>query len=96
MGINAGTGVAARPTGTDRHTSGALEAWGGIVSGHVEDWADALDTTPEAFLTACDGVELLFDTAKQNDRKDRDRPTDPALRCVAMSAEAAESVADRV
>lgn len=96
MSIDAGTGVANRSKGVDRHTSGDLEAWGGIMSGHVSDWSEALDTTPEAFLKACESVELLVDTAEQNNQKDRDRPTDPALRCVAMMKKQAETVAARV
>lgn len=90
-------GLSARTTGVESHSSGDLEAWGGIVSGHVTDWADRLDVTPERFLDACDEVEILFDTAtEKGSGKKRDRPTDPALRSVAMTAEAAETVAERL
>jgi len=52
--------------------------------------------TPERLLQACEDVDLLFDTAEQNGSKDRDCPTGPALRCVAVTDEAAEAVANRI
>ena len=101
MGISAGTGRSARSVGVEKYTSGDLEAWGGIVSGHVADWVEALGTTPERFLAACDDVDVLVDTSEakgfsKGRSKEQDRTDDPALRCVAMTADAAEAVADRL
>jgi len=72
-----------------------LHVWGGIVSARVADLADALDATPEQLLDALEesGVEPLTDTAKQK-RQERDRPTDPALRSIALTTEALETLRD--
>jgi hypothetical protein len=72
-----------------------LHVWGGIVSARVADLADALDATPEELLEALEesGVEPLTDTAKQK-RQERDRPTDPALRSIALTTEALETLRD--
>ena len=66
---------------------GEIHVWGGIVSGRVAHLAGALETTPGALLDAVDaaGVTPMVDTAKQNGRKDRDRPTDPEKRCLAFT-----------
>ena len=64
---------------------GEISAFGGIASGRVTAWADALDATPEAIIRAADAVPPLMDTAKQKRRKKRDRPTAPDLRCIAWT-----------
>ncbi|WP_263842053.1 hypothetical protein [Salinibacter sp.] len=91
-----GTGEVTRRKGVGKHArGGALESWGGIVSGRVTDYAEAIGTSPEAVLRAAEEVELVFDTAKPKGRgKDRDRPTDPALRCLAMTAESARRLVE--
>lgn len=69
---------------------GQIEAWGGIVSARLEDYAGALDTTAEAVLDAveAEGITPAVDTAEPKGRgKNRDRPTEPALRCLAFSRE---------
>ncbi|MCS4159482.1 hypothetical protein [Salinibacter ruber] len=86
-----GTATPNRAQGVSPHASGdSLEAWGGIVSAHLEDWADELGCTPEDVLGAVDsaGIEPLVDTAESKGRgKDRDRPTDPSLRCLALTTD---------
>ena len=96
MKRHSGTGVSARSKGVKMHTSGALESWGGVVSGHVADYAEAVGCGPEAILNAAEEVELLFDTANPKNTRgdDPDRPTDPALRCLAMTAENARRLAE--
>ena len=98
MKKHSGTGVSARSKGVKMHTSGALESWGRIVSGHVSDYAEALDTTPEAVLTAAQKVPLLFDTAESKKTRGDDpgRPTDPTLRCLAMTTGQARQLAEIV
>lgn len=69
---------------------GQIEAWGGIVSARLAGYADALGTTPEAVLGAVEtaGAEPILDTAEPKGHgKDRDRPTEPELRCLAFSRE---------
>jgi len=90
--------MSVRSKGVKMHTSGALESWGGIVSGHVSDYAEALDTTPEAVLTAAQKVPLLFDTAESKKTRgdDPSRPTDPTLRCLAMTTGQARQLAEIV
>jgi hypothetical protein len=90
-----GTGEMTRRKGVEKHESGALEGWGGIVSGRVSDYADALGVSPEAVVQAAEEVDLMLDTAAPKGRgKDRDRPTDPALRCLAMTVESARRLAE--
>ena len=98
MKRHSGTGKMARRKGVRKHESGTLESWGGVVSGHVSDYADALGASPEAVLQAAGEVELMFDTAEaKNSRGDApDRPTDPTLRCLAMTAENARRLAEIV
>ena len=97
MKRHSGTGKMARSKGVKMHTSGALESWGGVVSGHVADYAEAIGCGPEAVLNAAEEVELLFDTAEAKGQgKERDRPTDPALRCLAMTAENARRLVEIV
>jgi len=69
---------------------GELHVWGGIVSARLKDYAGALDTSPEAVLSAVDREEIapVVDTADAKGRgSDRDRPTEPALRCLAFTRE---------
>ena len=91
-----GTATPARSKGVSAHRSGdSLEAWGGIVSSHLEDWAAELGCTPEDVLGAVDsaGIDPVTDTAEPKGRgKDRDRPTDPALRCLALTTEDAQTL----
>ncbi|MCS4172073.1 hypothetical protein GGQ05_003565 [Salinibacter ruber] len=86
-----GTATPNRAQGVSAHASGdTLEAWGGIVSAHLEDWAAELDTTAEDVLGAVDsaGIDPITDTAEPKGRgKDRDRPTDPGLRCLALTTD---------
>jgi len=84
--IQAGTG---KRYGAEQKR-GEIEAWGGVVSARLSDYADALDTTAEAVLDAVDaeGVDPVVDTAEPKGRgDDRERPTDPELRCLAFSRE---------
>ena len=96
MKRHSGTGVSARSKGVKMQMSGALESWGGVVSGHVADYAEAIGCGPEAVLNAAEEVELMFDTATPKNTRgdDPDRPTDPALRCLAMTAESARRLAE--
>jgi len=98
MKQHSGTGVSVRSKGVKMHTSGALESWGGIVSGHVSDYAEALDTTPETILAAAQEVPLLFDTAESKKTRGDDpgRPTGPTLRCLAMTTGQARRLAEIV
>ena len=69
---------------------GDIEAWGGIVSAHLADLAEKLSCSPEALMRAADreGITPMVDTAKRKGRRSEpDRPTDPAVRCVAFRAE---------
>ena len=96
MSRHVARGANTRGQGVDPHENGALESWGGVVSGHVSDYAEAIGCGPEAVLKAAEEVELMFDTAtpKNTRRDDPDRPTDPALRCLAMTAESARRLAE--
>lgn len=69
---------------------GEIEAWGGIVSARLTDYAGALDSTPEEVLRAleAEGIEPTVDTAEAKGRgSDRERPTEPELRCLAFTRE---------
>ncbi|MCS3629283.1 hypothetical protein GGP53_003163 [Salinibacter ruber] len=60
------------------------------MSAHLEDFADELGCTPQDVLVAVEsaGIDPLVDTAESKGRgKDRDRPTDPALRCLALTTD---------
>ncbi len=91
-----GTATPNRAQGVSAHRSGdTLEAWGGIVSAHLEDWAAELDCTPDDVLGAVDstGIDPITDTAEPKGRgRDRDRPTDPALRCLALTIDDAQTL----
>jgi hypothetical protein len=91
MSQRQGTATPNRAQGVSLHVSGdSLEAWGGIVSAHLEDWAGELGCTPEDVLGAVKsaGIDPLVDTAEPKGRgKDRDRPEDPGLRCLALTTD---------
>ncbi|MCS4181971.1 hypothetical protein GGQ07_003435 [Salinibacter ruber] len=77
------------PYGTEEG-HGELSMWGGIVSARLKDIAGALETGPQAILGAVEreGIEPILDTAEPKGQgKDRDRPTDPRLRCLALTRE---------
>ncbi len=77
------------PYGTEEGR-GELSVWGGIVSARLTDYAGALETAPQAILGAVErkGIEPILDTAEPKGQgKDRDRPTDPGLRCLALTRE---------
>ena len=92
-----GTAVQARAADVEPHTTGDLEAWGGIVSGTVEAFADALGTDCETVLQAAESVPVLVDTAEPKGQgEDRDRPTDPALRSLAVTESTLERLREAV
>jgi hypothetical protein len=60
------------------------------VSARLTDYAGALDSTPEEVLRAleAEGIEPTVDTAEAKGRgSDRERPTEPELRCLAFTRE---------
>jgi hypothetical protein len=75
----------------------SIEAWGGVLTGTVREWADALGCNPATVVDTIEaaGIELLVDTAKQK-RQPRDRTRDPELRSVAMVPEEASALRDAV
>ena len=81
----------------DENGSAGIDAWGGVLTGTVQEWADALGCTPAEVVEAIEaqGIELLVDTARQK-RQERERPTDPELRSVAMVPSEAEALKDAV
>lgn len=90
-----GTATPNRAQGVSAHRSGdTLEAWGGIVSAHLEDWAGELGCTPGDVLRAVEsaGIDPVMDTARSKNQEDHDRPTDPALRCLALTIEDARTL----
>jgi hypothetical protein len=98
MKRHSGTGVSARSKGVKMHTSGALESWGGIVSGHVSDYAEALGCTSADILEVAEQVDLLFDTAESKKTRGDDpgRPTDSTLRCLGMTEDRFQALRRRV
>ena len=83
----------ARSKHVDPFESGTLEAWGGIVSGTVQDFAEAFAVHPETVVEASKRVPLMVDTAEQKGQgKERDRPMDPTLRCLALTTEHAATL----
>jgi hypothetical protein len=81
--------------GVSKYERGDLESWGGIVSGRLASYADALGCPPAAVLDAIDraGAEVLVDTAEpKNQEAEGSRPEAPELRCLAMTAEAFAAV----
>jgi hypothetical protein len=92
-----GTARKARSKGVDTFTRGdSLEAWGGIISAHLDDWAGELGCTPDDVLGAVDsaGIDPLVDTAQEKgrSRSDPDRATDPTLRCLALTIDDARTL----
>ena len=94
MSRHVARGANTRGQGVDPHESGALESWGGVVSGHVTDYAEALGCAPECVLRAAEEIDLLFDTAETrgSSRSDDDRATDPGLRCLGMTEPSFETL----
>lgn len=88
--------VTTRRKGVDRHESGGLRAWGGIVSGRVTDWADALGCTPAAVLDAAEQVPVMNDTGKDKGQGNHDRPADPELRSLTLTRENARRLRELV
>lgn len=71
-----------------------LQTWGGIVTGTIESWADALGVDPadvEAALETAN-VDPLFDTAVKKGRAGTERPTSPDLRSVALDVDGARKL----
>jgi hypothetical protein len=71
-----------------------LQAWGGIVTGTIESWAEALGVDPadvEAALETAN-VDPLFDTAVKKGRAGTERPTSPDLRSVALDVDGARKL----
>lgn len=84
-----------RTEGVDRHRSGTIEAWGGIASASVADWAEHFGCTPTEILSALDAADVtpIVDTAEQKGQgEDRERPTDPTLRCLALTTDDAQTL----
>jgi len=79
--------MSVRSHDTAPFTTGDLEAWGGIVSGRIVDFACEMDVTPDAVEAAAKQVPLLVDTAEAKGRNDDERPQTPQLRCIALEAE---------
>lgn len=81
------TGQSARSHDTKAHTRSGLTRKFGIVTGRLADWAAELEATPARVLSAMEAVGMtpLMDTAVNNGSSKYDRPTDPELRCIAMS-----------
>lgn len=78
----------ARSQKVQPHTrSGELTSQSGIITGRLADWADALETTSAELLDAMEraGVEPLIDTGTPKDGEGHQRPTNPELRCIAMT-----------
>jgi hypothetical protein len=74
----------------EQQERGELSVWGGIVSARLKDYAGALNAEPQAVLSAVDREEIapVVDTADAKGRgSDRERPTEPALRCLAFTRE---------
>lgn len=85
--MHTGTGRSARTQGIDAHEDGSdLDSWGGIVSGRLATYAAVLDCSAAAVLQAIDGADVdpMVDTARQKSTE-RERPTAPSLRCLAMT-----------
>lgn len=78
----------ARSQKVQPHTrSGELTSQSGIITGRLADWATALETTIPELLDAMDraGVEPLIDTSSSKEGEDHQRPTNPELRCIALT-----------
>lgn len=78
----------ARSQKVQPHTrSGELTSQSGIITGRLADWAEALETSSSELLKAMKraGVEPLIDTGSPKDGEDHTRPTNPELRCIALT-----------
>lgn len=80
-------GQSVRSHDTEAHTRSGLTRKFGIVTGRLADWATELETTSARVLGAIEaaGITPLVDTAVSDGSAKYDRPTDPELRCIAMS-----------
>ena len=76
--------------------SGDLTQWGGITAGRVSAWAKALGTSPAAIAEAARQIPPLMDTGTSKPRESHERPTDPALRCIAWRSADVERVRSAV
>jgi hypothetical protein len=79
-----GAGYSARSHDTDPFTTGDLEAWGGIVSGRIVDFACEIGVSPDAIEGAAEQTPLLVDTSTPKGRNDDERPQSADLRCLAV------------
>lgn len=78
----------ARSQKVEPHTrSGELTSQSGIITGRLTDWASALETTTPELLDAMEraGVDPLVDTGQHKDGEEHQRPTNPELRCIALT-----------
>lgn len=82
-------GMSSRGADVARFEAGDVAVRFGIVTGHLSDLADVLDCTPTELLDAVERSEVtpFVDTAQQTGQTERDRPTDPELRCLAFTEE---------
>jgi len=87
-----GAGYSARSHDTAPFTTGDLEAWGGIVSGRIVDFAREIGVSPEAIEAAADQVPLLVDTSTPKGRNDDERPQSADLRCIAVEEQHLEQL----
>ena len=72
---------------TNKDDRQVLARQAGIVAGTVSEFADALQTTPERVLARID-FDPMVDTANNaSAHESHDRPTDPALRSLAMTSD---------
>ncbi|WP_103019385.1 hypothetical protein [Salinibacter altiplanensis] len=74
----------ARSKHVDPFETGSLEAWGGIVSGRIVDFAEEVGVSPSSIEAAAEQMPLLVDTSTPKGRNDEDRPDTPELRCIAV------------
>ena len=81
---SAGAGYSARSHDTAPFTTGDLEAWGGIVSGRIVDFAREIGVSPDAIEAAAERTPLLVDTSTPKGRNDDERPRSADLRCIAV------------
>lgn len=90
------TDHALRRQAVDEHTRGEISAYHGIVSAYLADLADLLNASPTGVLEAMEqaDVEPMMDTATPgNGQESHDRPTDPELRCIALTEQDLRRVA---
>ena len=70
----------------------------GIVCGPLSLWADVLDTTPDAVLSAIERTSIrpIIDTGKSKTREKHARPTAPQLRHIAITTRDAARLLEAV